>query len=463
MKKIKLKNLFPIFTGAIILSACINNNPPPPSVIHADLYSTLNEKDQRKITITGNKLTIDDAIRIALANNPSYEETKLSLELAYNTLYKTIIADNFTFDVSGSAGTNSNIIGSNAGQWTKDYDFNVNSSLILFNGLRREMNILQQYEVTKQRDYTIKYARLTLIAAIQITYYQMATSETLIGIAGANAEFQKTMLDFEVQKRNLNLVTDDYVMNFELNYELAKVALADQKLGYKLLQYTLAALMGLTTGDIPENTDFMSITEIMEKINVGYDLFGVEYYLDLAIQQNPDLMRSRSQLMAAKYNLYASWGTFSPSITADGTYDVSSESGWSSQNRATDFSYGLNATWDLWNNERIFTIKGNTITVDIEEQRVYQRWIDLVKEVRSVYASLETSILKQQITEKAYHIALEQRNAVQNKYEMQVEDITRLNNVQALLVQTEAENSRAIMNIYIAKANLEKVIGMQKY
>lgn len=458
----------------VILGGCVHNNPPPPSVIHSDMYSAI-VAHERKIPLSNKVFTVEDAIRIGLANNPSYERTKLSLQQAYNNLYSQI-AGYFPANITANAGTNKYVGGSgentgssysgsgggsSTGSWQKTGTLTIDSNIILFNGLQREMNLLQSSELIDQQDYAMKFARLTLINQIQRTYYYMVYNKTRVDIAGADADFQKMMLDFELEKRKLNLVTDDSVMNFEFKLEMAKRDLVRANSRFLADQYTLAALMGLTTVELPDNLKLMSIAEVMETIQIGFEPLGVEYYLDMAIQQNPNLKQSRSALMASRYQLYSSWGSFSPTITADAGYS------WGVSNQSSEVAdggnYGLNATWDLWNNQRPFTIRGNAINVNIQEQSVYETWIRVVQDVRTAYSALESSILEQKITQKAYNIAMRQRVIVQSKYEVKVESIARMNQVQDYLVQAENDNAQAIVDIYIAKAELEKACGIQRY
>lgn len=439
----------------VVLTGCINNNPPPPSVIHAEHYSTLDSDENRILPNFNKVLTVEDAVRIGLENNPTYEKAKLSLELAYNNLYQQLVTYLPDPDLSGNATI------SNASP-SIDGSYQVGASLLLFNGLQREMNLLQKYELVKQSDYLLKAARLTLIYNIKNTYYLLARYGAEMDIESANAKFYKMMLDFQLYKRNLNLVTDDYVLNFETNYELAKSRLVQREILIRTYQYTLAALMGITTVEIPKDIRVMKIFEIEESHKIGFEPLGVEYYLDIAISQNPDLKQQRAALKAAKYQLYSSWGTFAPTIIG-GVGQKWNIDGWNQWANNPKFGYGIDATWDLWNNERPFIIRGNMINVDIQELAVYEQWLTIVQNVRTFYIQLEANILRQQMLEKAYKAAIKQRKIVQEKYEMGVEDITRLNQVQTELLSAENLNVQAMTDILIAKAALDRACGIQVY
>ncbi|MCP4177766.1 MAG: TolC family protein [bacterium] len=464
----------------ILLSSCVSSNPPPPSVLHADSYTTVETNEKRILPETNELFTVNDAIRIGLANNPTYEATKLSLENAYNTMYQEIVGYLPTLDISPNAGLinysksfktkGDGFFGMGVGNFaggeskTGSVGYGANSSLVLFNGLQREFNILQAYELAKAKDYAMKYARLTLINTIQLAYYEMAMLKSQFNIFTANADFQHQMFEYQKAKFQHNLITNDHVLNFELELDLAKLRVLEIRLAYKIAEYTLAALLGLTTVEFPENLKLMTLGSILENIKEGYNPLGIEYYLDLAIDQNPELKEARTSLQAQKYELYSSWGEYSPSITADVGYSYATDNGWRNMNSGTgSFTAGINASWALWNNERIFTIRGNVIDVDIEEQTVYSTWIDIVKNVRTAFATLQTSILRQQIAEKAWQIGERQRDMVQQKYEMGLESITRLNQVQRLFVIAEIDNASATMDIFKARADLEKACGIQRY
>jgi outer membrane protein TolC len=473
-------NITVMLMTVMLFSSCVTSNPPPPSVLHADSYTTVESNDKRILPETNELFTVNDAIRIGLANNPDYESTKLSLEQAYNTMYQEIVGYLPSLDITPSAGlinysksikTNGNgFFGMGVGDFgggtsgTGNVGYNASSSLTLFNGLQREFNILRTYELAKKKDYAMKFARLTLINTIQLAYYNMAMLKSQFNIFTANADFQHQMLEFQKVKFQNNLITNDHVLNFELELDIAKLKVLSLRLDYKIAEYTLAALLGLTTVEFPENLKLMSLGSILETIKEGYNPLGIEYYLDLAIDQNPKLKEVRTSLQAKKYELYSSWGEYSPTITADLGYSYQTANGWKNMNNGTGaFSAGINASWALWDNERIFTIRGNIIKVDIEEQTIYSTWIDIVKSVRTAFATLQTSILKQQIAQKAWQIGQRQRDIVQKKYEMGLENITRLNQVQTLFVTAEMDNASATMDIFRARADLEKACGIQRY
>ncbi|MCP4178442.1 MAG: hypothetical protein GY756_11815, partial [bacterium] len=52
-----------------ISSGCVSYKPPP-DVIHADNYTAESESEQRRLPADNRVLTVNEAINIALANNP---------------------------------------------------------------------------------------------------------------------------------------------------------------------------------------------------------------------------------------------------------------------------------------------------------------------------------------------------------------------------------------------------------
>ncbi len=274
----------------ICLSSCVSSNPPPPSVLHADSYTTVETNEKRILPETNELFTVNDAIRIGLANNPTYESTKLSLEKAYNTMYEEIVGYLPTLDINQNTGIinysksfatkGDGFFGLGVGDFGKgtsdgSVGYGANSSLTLFNGLQREFNILRTYELAKQKDYAMKYARLTLINTIQLAYYNMAMLKSQFNIYTANADFQHQMLEFQKIKFQHNLITNDHVLNFELELDLAKLRVLEIRLNYKIAEYTLAALLGLTTVEFPENLKLMTLGAILENIKEGYNPLGI--------------------------------------------------------------------------------------------------------------------------------------------------------------------------------------------
>ena len=452
-----------------IVSGCFSSPPPPASVLHADTYTTLTSSEKRMLPETDKIFTIEDAVRIGLANNPSYEIVSLSLATAYNTFYQSLF--NYLPTVGLSTGGYS--IGQNqflpngASSWTTSgFDsspsLTAQGSFTIFSGLKKEMALLASYENIRETAQALKYARLILINQIIEQYYAIVLSKEEAIIHTQDLSFQKEMLENARYTYKNNLVTYDFILNFEQAVKVQQAGVVGQQMLAKTQEYGLAALLGLTTAEFPENTKFMAMNELVKNLERDFASLGVEYYLDIAIDQRPDLKESRSALKANKFNLYSAWGAFSPTISANASYRLNtSDWGYSGQG----FAYGLSAEWTVLSPglSRIFNVRSAQINVAQSKLDVLQKWIEVVRGVRGAYTYLQSELIREKLYREAVVLTERQRDMVKEKYENQLEPITRLNEVQTALIHAKFEQARALIRVHTARTNLYTACGIQRY
>ena len=453
----------------VIISGCVSNTPPPPSVLHSDNYSALTSSEQRILPVRSKMFTLEDAVRIGLANSPTYEKQKLALTRAYNTFYQALFNYLPTVDMSVGAGAGQTVTKTRGDShwvfdnWSKTGNIKGRSSFIMFNGLSREMALLAKYEqigVTKQ---ALKQVRLTLINAIVNIYYDLVLWKAKIAIKRDDLSFQQQMLEVEQVKYDNNLVTYDQVLNFDYKVKAVETSLLSNVLSYDVQEYALAKLLGLTSVEFPKNIKFQPLDELIKRIAQNYSPLGVEFYLDIAIDQRPDLKESRLALKAARYDLYSAWGKFAPTFTANASYGLNTTD-WQYYNNET-VQYGITASWDIVKGgfSRIFTVRSNQITLAEKEQDVLIKWIEVVESVRKSYATLQNNLLQEKLATAAVKIAERQRDMVREKFENQLVSITRLNDVQNDLISAQLRQVEALITVYKAKSDLEKASGVQRY
>ena len=464
----KIFKFLPLLALTVIVTGCFSAPAPPPSILHSDSYTALTDQEQRILPVTDKSFTIEDAVRIGLANSPTYESARLALDLAYNTFYQDIFnyIPTASLSVGGVSighghslsadGTVTSAIAYGSPSLTGSGHFTV------FNGLSREMDLLSSYETAKATAEALKFSRLALINQIINLYYDIVLTKEEIAITKANLSFQKEMLENTRYTYKNNLVTYDYVLNYEFNYKTQQAGLVNQQLNFKVKEYALAALLGLTTAKLPDGIKYVPIDELIRSLKRDFSSLGVEFYLDIAIDQRPDLKQVRLTLQSSRFDLYSAWGAFSPTISASASYSLtSSDWRYSGQN----LNYGLSASWDVLSAgfSRIFNVRSAQINLAKSKLTVLQKWIAVVKDVRTTYLDLQMSLIDETLRTEAVELAERQRDMVKMKFENQLESITRLNQVQDSLVLAQLDKARAIIAVYRAKTNLNTACGIQRY
>ena len=444
---------------------------PPPEIVHGDNYSTATKVQHRGLPSDGRELTVAEAKDIALTNNPNYKSVKYAMTAAWARFYEAVSAymptltanygaqqQQWTPQSQGGAGIHS--------QWTPTYAGNLQAQWNVFDGLQTTMNMLSAREGALQSEALDRDARRILVRAVVLSYNQVLLSKKEIEIAKADELFEEQMVEYTQLKYEAGAAALSDLLNFKILVNAARNNVLTSTYSFDTNRFALAELMGLTTSEIPSDIKFPDI-EVSEKED--YSL-GVEFYLDMAISQRPDLEAQRRAFGAARYNLYSSWGAFLPTANLQMTYgysrsDTSSTSypNGAASPRGSDllYNYGANAQWLLFDGGyRIAKSRELNATMASQEETLTQTWISVVREVRQSYDKLRTSISLAKILSETLKMTLKQRDLVREEYNAGNTSITRLNEVQKDVVDAQLNYAKALIEIANARAQLDAASGV---
>ena len=464
MKLVRSIILTLVVSLVAMLAGCVAYQPPP-SVIHSDNYTTLDPSQQRAMPSSEKVLSVEEAITIALENNPDYKTAQLSMISAYAVYYSALSAYSPTLSSSwgGTQSQDKSQTTGNAAN-TTTYTGGFSASYQAFSGLTTTMNALGARATAEASEWAVKDYRRTLVQGVTIAYNAILLDRAIVRIQQANERFQTQNADNSLLKYNAGADSLSQLLNFKILKNQAKSAAILATKQYKIDRYALAALMGLTTVDFPKGTTF---PQILVSDADEFEL-GIEFYLDIAIAERPDLKGQKETLESAKYALYSSWGAFSPTIdlALNYGYDTEALPGRGNTKINADrenYNYSATFNWDLWQGgSRIFNVRSTEALYDIQKQALLKKWIDVVMEVRKYYVSLLADVASRKVLGQAKDMALQRRDLVQEEYNAGNVDIATLNQAQKELVSAEQGYVRKTIGVSNSRAKLYAAVGVSE-
>jgi outer membrane protein TolC len=462
-----------IIASITLISGCVGHKPPPP-IIHSDNYTAETRKDQQAIPPADRVLDFKEAIRIALTNNPDYKQKHLAIVTAWATFYSKLAGYSPTLSASfggnqaqmsamASSSPGSTAAFSNVGTtWANS----LNGSWNVFKGFQTTFDTLSARSSALSAEELDRDYRRQLIYSVTQAYNNILLARAKTQIDLSNEAFQLQQLKDSQLKYNAGASSLADLLNFKINATNARDSVVTDTAAYKVYRFVLAALMGLTTADLPEETNFPAIKVAAD---AEYSL-AIEFYLDLAIAQRPDLKAAKLNLDALKYTLYSSWGAFAPTVdlTMDYGYSRASNGGngnWGNSNaspRGQDllYNYGFTVGWDIWKGgTRIAAVRKAQATLDSKEEELMKTWITVVQQVRSAYTNLVANEKHRMLLEKVMQMTQQRRDLIREEYNAGNCDITTLNEAQNLLVQAELGHVTSVINVANSRAQLNEVCG----
>jgi len=459
-----------------VAAGCVSYKPPP-DIIHADSYTGESTQQHRTLPPDYKVLNVEDAVNISLANNPTYKQARLAMIQAYSVYYGGIL-NNFTpgmkYGWTGTQSQSPNGSGGGPGGEGNNYTQNLGASWNVFSGMTGVMGTLSNLSGAKSKEELERNARRLLIYSVKAGYYQVLLDKANVQIDMANEAFQEQMVNDTQLKFDAGASSLADLLQYKTQRNQAQVAVIGDTAKYYNDRYALAALMGLTTADIPSNTNFPSLDILDDK---GYAL-PVEFYLDMAINQRPDLQSSKELLKAAKYNLYSAWGAFSPTAalnwnmgTLNSTTSRSTQQPLTSSYSNRNYDYGATVNWVLWDGgglgggntgNRITEVRYQQAAYDSATEGLTATWISVAANVRTAYTSLSSNIATRKIQGATLAMQKESRDLTVDQYNAGSVDITRLNTAQNSLVAVELGYVQSVINVAVSRAALDAACGIRE-
>lgn len=458
-------------SAALVFSGCYKYDKPAAATMANDFQQR--KRDGADELLKDVKLlTIENAQRIALANNPDYRSAYHSVNAARMVYYQALGAFSPTVDASFSIGqSHSRPSGSNATyryNGTYSTHTGISANWVLFSGLARYFQAkiaktAENYQKAMEED-----ACRLLLRGVAYAYNEIMLAKENMRIADKDMTFQQDCLRETELKYEVGTVPLSEVLNFKINVNNAISNKIAAERTYEIATYALAVLMGYPEGKFPAWVKFAEIKTDLDAV-----IPKVEVYLDTALANRPDLRGMRDQLKIAEYNKYKTYSAFSPTISVYAAYSYSTATNnlnnhrdgqtgdAHTRSRGPVFEYGAQANWTLFNGLiRYNQMREAQANMAIAEFSLASAWLNVVQEVRTAHINYLQSVRQSKLYEKTLEYSAEQRDLVAKEYEAGTIGITRLNEVQKELVDAEATLASAYINTKNALVQLEAAAGV---
>ncbi len=453
--------------SAFWLTGCFTY-PDIPESIEKDNFTGLKSKEHRRLPESCKTLTLDLSREVALANNPDYASAKYAVTAAWSRFYQAFA--NYLPTVTANYGMTEYYYtpASQGGDGKKNiYDNkggNINVQWVIFDGLVTTMNTLSARYSAKQAEDLNRDARRLLILGVINAYNNVLRSKAQIRIAQQDYEFQNQLLNETEIKYKAGAVSLSEPLNFKVNANNAESALITTKFNFYVNKCVLASLLGLTDGEIPEDISFPELGDQHDQFPID-----VSVYLDTALRNRPDLMAFRNALSAAKFNLYAAYGAFLPTITTFVTPGYArTDQGYSGRyhirphTQDRSLNYGFTASWELFSGgQNLALLYQNRALLAQSELGLMSKWITVVTEVRQSYENCKQYLSQVNLYKENFELYKKTRDLVEQEYRAGNTSITRVNESQRDLVRAENDLVNFEIGLENAKAQLNAAIGSE--
>lgn len=348
-----------------------------------------------------NAVTLEEAARIALENNPSLRNTERSIEIAEENLRIARGNKGFSISASGSG----NISKTEGNPNSQSVSGRLRGSLPIYSGGRLESQIeaakigidiskLDYLQAQENLIYNVAKAYINALENWENTKVYLQTEQNLAeheqniaALYDAGAKAKIDLLRAQVETANAQQDT------------------AKSHAAYEVSLTNLATLMAV---------DSIS-TLTVEHVKTSLELGNIESYIEQANKNRADLQADSLKIDRGEYSIKVARAGKRPSLSAEvGTGVSASKSDW---HPTPDASAGLSASWNIFDSH---VTESEIKSSEIELEQLYLQMENDInsvnEEVVTAHKNLKIALMRLRTTRKAVDLAEEERYIAVERY-----------------------------------------------
>jgi len=397
-------------------------------------------------------LTLDEAVARAKSTLPAYQ-AQASRVQSSEALYKSTFGAYVpSIDATGAA-LKRNI----AGYDSSTNSFDVTASLKLFDYKRGYTRDVAQYSFNSEQE-GLRKSLLDLEFSVKSSFYTTLATRGIL--EQRKVQLENALKNYEVAegRRKFGVAKLSDVLQVSVRLEQARYNLVQSE---GSLQKSLSELSSLIGTPITDAAELQGI--------LTFDLpLPDERRLEQALLRRPEILQAELAVKRAESVEGISTGDFLPVLSGNLNYtrtDTSSPASTAASiygNPYEDRSAALLATWNLFELGKFYRRKAASIDTVTASKNLHETERSLRLELRKSYEDFITASRNVKVADEQLKQALQNYDQAFGEYKVGKGDILSVVFAETLLAQAREQDVVAKLNLYLAKALLERVSGIER-
>ena len=429
-----------------------------------------------KTTLTleekGKVLTVDDAVRNGLENNPSIKQAAEKVGAQAAVLRQQFAAYYPTLSFNNQYQTNLDSKTSMPPAVANEtYSSKAVLAMTLYNFGQREATVQSARDTLDSTRYNLKTSADAVVFSVKQAYYLYLQAIVLVRVA------EETVRDRELIVRQARAFYEVGtrpkidVVRAEANLYTAQSGLITAQNNRKVAWVTLKNAMGLP--DLPEQAvpevTGAVVASLAESFSAARFPLSPEQARAQAFEARPELLSFEAQKRAQDQTIATNRRSHLPSILLNAEYGRKNKSSVFDKTAGqTRDTFPLDPVYQVQLSINIPIFDGFKTTYKVEESvRTYysikaqadQQKQTVVQDVEQGYANLLSSQEKIKASRAAEASAKENLDLANGRYQVGVGSIIEVTDAQQTYVQAEVDYINSLYNYKISEAQLLKAVG----
>jgi len=402
--------------------------------------------------LSSRALTLEEALSLAKSNLPAYQAQAARVQSS-EALYKaTLGAYVPSLDASGAA-TRRDI----AGYDSSSNNVDVTASLRLFDYKRGYTRDISRYNFNAEQE-GLRKSLLDLELSVKTSFYTTLASRGIL--AQRKIQLDNAQKNYEVAegRRKFGVAKLSDVLQVSVRLEQARFNLVQAEGSLKKSLSELSSLIGTPVADADELQGVLAFDFALPD----------EKRLEEALMRRPEILQAQLAVKRAESAEGVSTGDFMPVVSGNLSYSrtdasnpaLSSASAYG--NPYEDRSASLLATWNLFELGKFYRRKAASIDTLTASKNLKETERSLRLELRKSYEDFITASRNVKVAEEQLRQAQQNYDQAFGEYKVGKGDILSVVFAETLLSQAREQDVQAKLSLYLAKALLERVSGIER-
>jgi outer membrane protein len=283
------------------------------------------------------------------------------------------------------------------------------------------------------------------VRLVKEAYYNLALSNRLVQVR--QAQLDRALVNLRSAKGFFDVGTQpkSSVTRAEVDVANGQLEIIKAVNAVNIFRLTINQLMG-----IPINTP----TEIQDNLTYEHVEFEPKNLLNEAFARRPEYRQFKARFDQAEFTVKEQFRNFFPNVVAQGTY------GGARADMNEAYSYGLQLNWSIFDGGgKIALYKQAQAQRDAAQARVRDTELTIWQQVEAAFVTVQQQEEAIGAAQKAVESAEENFRLSQGRFDAGVANIIELTDAQLALTTAESNVAQALADYRISIARLERFLG----
>jgi outer membrane protein TolC len=397
-------------------------------------------------------LTLDEAIGLAKSNLPAYQAQASrvqSSEALYKASYGAYVP---SIDATGAA-----IQRNVAGYDSSTNNFDLTASLRLFDYKRGYNRDISRYNFNSEQE-GLRRSLLDLEFNVKSSFYTTLANRGILEQRKIQLENARKNYEVAEGRRKFGVAKLSDVLQVSVRLEQARFNLVQSEGSLVKSLSELSSLIGTPVTDAGELQGVLT-----------FDLaLPDEKLLEQALLRRPEILQAELAVKRAESAEGISTGDFLPVVSGNLVYSRTDSSNPASSttsfygNPYEDRSAQLLASWNLFELGKIYRRKAASMDTLTAAKNYKETERSLRLDLRKSYEDFITASRNVKVADEQLKQALQNYDQAFGEYKVGKGDILSVVFAETLLAQAREQDVLAKLSLYLAKALLERVSGIER-